>query len=180
MHRIIRALSWGSAMIGGALFALVVLITVINVGGFALNGPARLLGQTVPGLPGYEDAVSLFVGLGALLMLPWCQLQRGHVSVDLLASLLPAGAVRLITRLTDAVMGALAGFLAVMLAEGMLAYRADGVRTPVLEWLVWPFMAPGAAALALWAAAAFLLAAAPEAGERGTDAGTGDLGGAGG
>ncbi|MEO1457091.1 MAG: TRAP transporter small permease subunit [Pseudomonadota bacterium] len=163
MQRVIRSLSWWCAMAGGALFGIVVLVTVVNVGGFILNAVARLADRTVPGLPGYEDAVSLLVGLGALLMLPWCQLQRGHVSVDLFTSLLSDRALRRLTRVTDAVMGCLAGFLAVMLVRGTLSYRADGVRTPVLEWLVWPFMVPGAAAIALWAAVAFYLAAQPEA-----------------
>ena len=159
----IRFLALWCAMIGGVLFGIVVVVTMINVGGFVLNIGARLFDKTVPGLPGYEDAVSLMVGLGALLMLPWCQLQRGHVSVDLFTSLLPATALRRLTRVTDAVMGSMAAFLAIMLAQGTIVYQADGVRTPVLEWLVWPFMVPGVVALGLWAAAAFCLAFDPEA-----------------
>jgi hypothetical protein len=54
------------AMIGGVLLAAVMLITVVNVAGFILNTTTRPLGFTVSGLPGYEDAVSLFVGIAAL------------------------------------------------------------------------------------------------------------------
>ncbi|MEM6974150.1 MAG: TRAP transporter small permease [Pseudomonadota bacterium] len=163
MLRLLRSLCRWCALLGGALFGVVVLVTVVNVGGFMLNAAARPFDRTVPGLPGYEDAVSMLVGLSALLMLPWCQLQRGHVSVDLFTSLLSARARRLMTQVTDAIMGFLAAFLTVMMARGMLGYRADGVRTPVLEWPIWPFMAPGVLALALWAAVAFALAIAPEA-----------------
>ncbi|MEM6677352.1 MAG: TRAP transporter small permease [Pseudomonadota bacterium] len=161
MIRLVRSLCWWCAILGGVLLGLVVLVTVINVGGFVLNAFARLFDRTVPGLPGYEDAVSMLVGLGALLMLPWCQLQRGHVSVDLFTTLLSEHALGWLTRITDAIMGCLAAFLAAMLVEGMLSYRADGIRTPVLEWPIWPFMVPGVLALTLWAVAAFMLAIEP-------------------
>ncbi len=172
MIRLVHALCWWSAVLGGVLFAVVVLVTVVNVSGFVLNAGARLFDRTVPGLPGYEDAVSMFVGLGALLMLPWCQLQRGHVSVDLFTGLMSERALDRLTRITDALMGCLAAFLSGMMAKGMLGYLADGLRTPVLEWQIWPFMLPGIVALALWAVAAFTLALAPidaqEAPARGT------------
>ncbi|MEL6210029.1 MAG: TRAP transporter small permease [Pseudomonadota bacterium] len=163
MIPLVRSLCWWCAILGGVLFGIVVLVTVVNVGGFVLNAAARLFDRTVPGLPGYEDAVSMLVGLGALLMLPWCQLQRGHVSVDLFTSLLPEHALGWLTRVTDGIMGCLATFLAVMMVQGTLGYMADGIRTPVLEWPIWPFMVPGIVALALWAIAAFTLAVSPNA-----------------
>ncbi|MEL6264984.1 MAG: TRAP transporter small permease subunit [Pseudomonadota bacterium] len=162
MLRLVRSLCWWCAILGGVLLAAVVLVTVVNVAGFALNAAARLVDRSVPGLPGYEDAVSLMVGMGALMLLPWCQLERGHVSVDLFTSLMSGRAIAWLTRVSDAIMGALAAFLAVMMARGMLDYRADAIRTPVLEWEVWPFMLPGIAALALWSVAAFCLAFVPE------------------
>lgn len=166
MYRIVRSAAWWSAILGGVLLALVVVITVVNVAGFLLNTLARPFGGSVSGLPGYEDAVSLLVGVGAMLLLPWCQWTRGHVSVDLFTSLLSGTTLSWLTRITDALMGAVAAFLAVMLTIGMLSFRADGVRTPVLEWLTWPFLAPAIAALALWALVALALAFDPTATER--------------
>ena len=159
--RIIHSAARGLALAGGAALGLVVLITVINAAGFVLNAAARPFGATVPGLPGYEDAVSLLVGVAVLFMLPYCQLARGHVSVDLFTAGLSRRGLARLVRATDALMALTACFFAAMLARGMLAYRADGVRSPVLDWPVWPFMAPGVAALALWALAALLLALRP-------------------
>ncbi len=150
-------------MFGGLLLLAVVLITVVNVAGFILNAASRPYGYNVPGLPGYEDAVSLFVGMAALCMLPYCQLTRSHVSVDLFTDSLSAASRARLQRLSDALMGIAATFFAVMLAKGMLAYQADGVRSPVLDWPVWPFMTPGIAALLLWALIAVRLALNPSA-----------------
>ena len=148
-------------MIGGALLVIVVLITVINVAGFALNAVARPFGYNVPGLPGYEDAVSLFIGVAALCMLPYCQLTHSHVSVDLFCNSLSETSLTRFEQLTDLLMGIAAAFFAVMLFLGMLSYRADGVRSPVLDWPVWPFMTPGIVAIVLWSLIAFCLAINP-------------------
>ncbi len=159
--RAVRSAAWLLALFSGVLCGAVVLVTVVNVTGFLLNVAVRPFGYNVPGLPGYEDAVSFLVGMAVLCMLPYCQLARGHVSVDFFMDWLSERWLACLVRCTDALMGIVAALLAGMLAAGMLSYRADGVRSPVLDWPVWPFMAPGILALGLWAAAAFLLALHP-------------------
>lgn len=161
INRTIHFLAWLMAMAAGVLFALVVLITVINVGGFILNTIVRPFGGTVSGLPGYEDAVSVFVGMAVFFILPYCQLSRGHVSVDLFTSRMSPRSLRMLTRSTDLVMAIAAGFFTIMLVSGLFEYRDDGVRTPVLGWPVWPFIIPGIVALALWCVTAFALALDP-------------------
>lgn len=158
---LIRRIAVGMALIAGALLVLVVAITMVNVAGFSLNMAARPFGATVPGLPGYEDAVSFFIGVAALFFMPYCQLTRGHVSVDLFTDMLsPAWRGRL-ARLNDALMAAAAAFFAVMMSRGMISYLEDGVRSPVLDWPVWPFLAPGVLALAMWSLTAALMAVSP-------------------
>lgn len=157
----LRRLAEALALAAGLLIACVVTLTMINVAGFSANVAVRPFGGSVPGLPGYEDAVRLFIGTAALLMLPYCQLARGHVSVDLIANALSPRALERLTRATDAAMAILAAFLAVMLTSGALTYRADGVVSPVLGWPVWPFMLPGVGALAAWSLIAAVMAADP-------------------
>ena len=67
------------ALLGGVLLFAIVFVTVTNVGGFALDRVARLFGGTVYGLPGYEDFVRLAISAAALMLLPYCQLVRGHL-----------------------------------------------------------------------------------------------------
>ncbi|MBC6404416.1 MAG: TRAP transporter small permease [Rhodospirillales bacterium] len=163
LRPLIRSAAYALALAAGGLLGAVVLITVANVGGFVLNTVVRPFGYSVSGLPGYEDAASILVGIAALFILPYCQLMRGHVSVDLFTSFLSSRGLKRLGRATDTAMALLAGFLAAMMTSGMLSYKADGVRTPVLDWPVWPFMLPGIVALALWALTALMLAIDPAA-----------------
>ena len=149
------------AYISAMFITGVVLITVLNAAGFIANSAARFTGGNVPGLPGYEDAVSLLIGNAALLMLPYCQLARGHVSVDLFTDWMSTSLLSGLTRLTDFMMSICAAFLSVMLAKGMITYLSDGALTPVLGWPIWPFLVPGIFATALWALVALLMAVWP-------------------
>ena len=64
----------GWALMGGALLLGIVLATAINAAGFTGTAVARMWGGNVPGLPGYEDAVQMLVGVAALAMFPYAQL----------------------------------------------------------------------------------------------------------
>ncbi|MDJ0944794.1 MAG: TRAP transporter small permease [Kiloniellales bacterium] len=150
------AAAW--AITGGVVLLAIVLVTTANAGAFALDRLARAFGGTVSGLPGYEDFVRLAISAAALMLLPYCQLRRGHVAVDLFAKWLPP---RVRGRLDAAIalaMAALAAFLAFWMTLGLLETRADGALSRVLGWPEWPFYLPGIASLLLWAAVAGLQA----------------------
>ncbi len=161
--RALEPLARTLAAYGGGVLLLITAVTMANVAGFALNALARPLGGTVPGLSGYEEIVALLVGGAALAFLPWCQLQRGHVAVDLFTRHLPAGATGGIDRTAHALTAAVALFLGLQMAAGLLNARADGIVTGVRDWPVWPFQVPGVLALLVWSACAALLALDPEA-----------------
>ncbi|MDX1527149.1 MAG: TRAP transporter small permease subunit [Gammaproteobacteria bacterium] len=142
------------ALLGGLILFVIVLVTVFNVAAFALDRLVRLFGGTVSGLPGYEDFVRLAISAAALMLLPYCQLKRGHVVVDLFAGMLPRAAWQALTRTSLVAMAALALFLAYWMALGMQETRADGALSRVLGWPEWPFYLPGIVSLLLWAAVA--------------------------
>ena len=148
-----RTATWW-ALMGGLILLAIVLVTVSNVAAFALDRLARLFGGTVSGLPGYEDFVRLAISAAALMLLPYCQLKRGHVVVDLFAGVLPPAVRQSLTRISLAAMAALALFLAYWMALGMQETRADGALSRVLGWPEWPFYLPGFVSLLLWAAVA--------------------------
>lgn len=154
MRSLIKRITTWWALLGGLVLFAIVLVTVSNVAAFALDRLARLLGGTVTGLPGYEDFVRLAISAAALMLLPYCQLKRGHVVVDLFADMLPRALRRILTRISLAAMAALALFLAYWMMQGMHETRADGALSRVLGWPEWPFYLPGIVSLLLWAAVA--------------------------
>jgi TRAP-type C4-dicarboxylate transport system permease small subunit len=152
ISRLLERLAVCWALLGGLLLLAIVLVTVTNVGAFALDRIARLFGTTVAGLPGYEDFVRLAVSAAALMLFPYCQLRRGHVAVDLFVNALPPAWQRALDAISLAGMIALAAFLAYWMMLGLLETRADGALSRVLGWPEWPFYAPGVVSLVLWAA----------------------------
>ncbi len=140
------------ALAGGACLAVIVVATMTNVSAFTLDRLAEVLGLDGPaGLPGYEDAVRLLVGVAALMVLPYCQARRGHVAADVLTGGLPPAMRRRLDRVWLGATAVVVAALAVWLGVGLVETRADGALTPVLGWPVWPFMLPGVLSLGLWA-----------------------------
>ena len=151
MSILANRLSAAWALAGGGVVLLIMLVTAINVGAFGLDKVARTLGANVAGLPGYEDFVRLAVSCAALMFLPYCQAQRGHVRVELFAGRIPKAVRRALERFWLAVLLLVIVFLAYWMVAGMLETRADNALSPVLGWIEWPFYVPGIVSLALWA-----------------------------
>ena len=150
-----RAISvW--ALFGGALLLLIVIATAINAAGFTANMIARTWDGSVPGLSGYEDGVTMLIGVSALAMFPYCQLHGGHAAVDIFMQKAPAWANRGVAVLSGLLVFALAIGMAVMLIYGTLETRSDNTETAVLGWPVWIFMPFAVVSCALWAVAALL------------------------
>jgi TRAP-type C4-dicarboxylate transport system permease small subunit len=144
------------ALFGGALLLLIVLATAINAAGFTANTIARAWGGYVPGLPGYEDAVTMLVGVAGLAMFPYCQLHGGHAAVDVFMQKAPALANQVVKVISGLLVIAVALTMAVMLVYGTLEVRSDNVETAVLGWPVWVFMPFAVVSCVLWALAGFL------------------------
>lgn len=153
MQRLLHRIAAAWAIAGGVLLFLIVAVTVTNVGAFTFDRVAGLFGGRVEGLPGYEDFVRLCVSAAALMLLPYCQARKGHVSVDIFAeTLVPPALQRVLDALWQVLMAALAAFLAYQMALGMIETYQDNVLSRVLGWREWPFYLPGILSMALWAA----------------------------
>ena len=151
MARFAARLAEWWALAGGVLVLAIMIVTSVNVAAFGLDRIARVYGASVSALPGYEDFVRLAVSGAALMFFPYCQLRRGHVSVDLFVGMLPPAAGVVLDRLWLAATVALALFLAYWMTFGLLETRNDQALSPVLGWPEWPFYIPGIASLLLWA-----------------------------
>ncbi|MEO0730213.1 MAG: TRAP transporter small permease subunit, partial [Pseudomonadota bacterium] len=125
------------ALGGGIGLLAIMAVTTVNAGAFIADRAVRVVGLNVAALPGYEDFVTLAISCCALMFLPWCQAERGHVTVDLgLASWAPRLA-RWLDRIALGVTAGLGGFLAYWLTLGMIETRADNSLSPVLGWPTW-------------------------------------------
>lgn len=156
------------ALFGGALLLIVVGATAVNAGGFAANMVARLWGGSVPGLSGYEDAVTMLVGVAGLAMFPYCQLHGGHAAVDIFMQRAPGWANRFIGLLSGLLVVAVAATMAVMLVYGTIETRSDNTETAVLGWPVWIFMPFAVVSCVLWALAGLIATFAPQEANDGT------------
>ncbi|MBN9669398.1 TRAP transporter small permease [Roseibium aggregatum] len=152
MGSAVRKAAAGWALLGGVFVFLIMVVTSLNVGAFALDRVTGPMGVPLSGLPGYEDFVRLLVSCAALMFFPFCQSRRAHVTVELFVSALPKFVQVLLDRVWLAAMLALSLFLAYWMTLGMLETRSDNALSPVLGWAEWPFYLPGILSLLLWAA----------------------------
>ena len=154
MQRVIGNLASAWAVGGGVCLLLIVAVTTVNAGAFGLDKLARLVGATVSGLPGYEDFVGLAISMAALMFFPYCQLRRGHVTVDLFVARLPGALKRGLEAAVLILIALLGLFLAYWMVMGMLETRSDQTVSRVLGWPQWPFYIPGILSMALWSVVA--------------------------
>jgi len=124
--------------------------------GFGLDRIFRLFDRSFPGISGYEDIVTMLIGVAALTMLPYCQLKNGNVAVDLFMSAAPQWLQRMIDFITAILMVTVVGFLTWMLVQGVLEVKSDGDLTQVLGIPIWPFMSVSIISCLLWLAASLL------------------------
>lgn len=153
---ILTSLINGWALIGGALLLLIVGVTAINSAGFTANAIARTWGGSVAGLPGYEDAVQMIVGVAALAMFPYAQLHKAHAAVDVFMQHAPDWANNLVSILSSITLAVIMIWMSYMLVIGALEVRSDNVETTVLGWPVWIFMMFSVVSCLLWAIAALM------------------------
>lgn len=138
------------AVLAGVALFVIVAVTTTNTGAFILDRITGPLGVDVPGLPGYEDFVQLAISGIALMFFPFCQANRGHVSVDLFMERLPERVQGAVDKLWLLLTAGMAVFLAYWMVQGLIEAREDGAVTSVLGWSVWPFYIPGILSMALW------------------------------
>ncbi len=154
-----RKLDWivsGWALLAGILTFLIVLVTTINTAAFGADKIARLFGENVAGLAGYEDFVRLAISAVALMFFPYCQRQKGHVAVDLLAERFSLRTQIFLERIILLLTVCVALFLAYWMTLGMISAYEDFASSPILGWPNWPFYVPGILSLFLWAVVALM------------------------
>jgi TRAP-type C4-dicarboxylate transport system permease small subunit len=140
LSSIVQALARWLAIAGGLVLVAITVMTVVSIVGrtfiWAGLGP----------VPGDFELVEAGTGFAVFAFLPWCQLNRGHATVDLFTNYLSAGANRVIDLLSEIILGLVTLLIAWRLWVGMFEKRDYGETTFILQFPIWWGMALCAAA----------------------------------
>ncbi|HHZ09795.1 MAG TPA: TRAP transporter small permease [Rhizobiales bacterium] len=140
--RAIEALARGLAILGGLVLVVITAVVAVSIigRGFIWAG----LGP----VPGDYEIVEAGTGFAVFAFLPWCQLRRGHATVDLFTSVLPEAANRFIDLVSELLMTIVIALIAWRLWAGMIDKMNYNETTFILQFPIW------------WAYAACMAAAA--------------------
>lgn len=139
-----RAIVWlarSLAILGGLVLIAVTALTVVSITGRAL------ISLGLGPVEGDFELVQVGVGFAIFSFLPWCQLIRGHATVDVFTSRLPIRINRAIDVVAEILMSAVIILIAWRLWFGMIDKLRYGETTYILQFPIWwPFAACMAAA----------------------------------
>ncbi|NGO55215.1 TRAP transporter small permease [Allomesorhizobium camelthorni] len=149
VHRLARYV----AIAGGLVLTAIVAITVLSVVGRAF------IWAGLSGIAGDYELVEAGVGFAIFAFLPWTHLTRGHAVVSIFTDFLSARANAWIMVVSDALMLAIAAFIAWRHLLGTVDKFNYGETTLLLRMPLWWAYAAGlVGAVALVIAAAYVLA----------------------
>lgn len=119
------------AILGGVVLALLTVMTVVSIVG------RSLISFGLGPVPGDFELVEAGAAFAVFAFLPWCQLNRGHATVDLFTNYLPAGVNRWIDLVSETLMTIVFVVLAWRLWVGMMDKIRYQETTFILQYPVW-------------------------------------------
>ena len=146
--RVLHAAARALALFGGVILAGVAAMTVVSVIGRAL------VGWGLGPVPGDFELVQIGCAIAVFSFLPWCQLHRGHVTVDLVVERFAPRVQAAFMVLGDAALAVLAMLMARQLWLGMVEKFCADANDAVFGWL-WTLM--GTAEAYCWVEATYEL-----------------------
>lgn len=146
VERTVTALARALALLGGLVLVAMTVLTVISITG------RSLIWAGLSPVPGDYELVEMGAAFAVFAFLPWCQLERGHVTVDLFLSAAGPAVNRAVDVIADLLLTGVTGLIAWRLWLGLQDKMAYGETTFILRVpLYWGYSA------AMIGAAAFLL-----------------------
>ena len=139
LGRALHLAATGVALIGGAILFALTLLTVISVAGRAMFSAP---------IPGDFELVEVGMAVAIFSFLPYCQIVRGNVIVDLFTSKARPRTRALLDVIGNLLYTAIAALLTWRVAVGGLEIRSYQETTMVLQVPVWWGYVPAAASLA--------------------------------
>ena len=131
VERVIEIIAIVLATIGGLILAAMAIMTVVSITG------RSLIPFGLKPIPGDFELVEVGAAIAVFSFLPYCQLKRGHVTVDLFVSALPNWAFNLTSLLGDIFLTLCASVIAWRLYFGLLDQMSYGSTTMILGVPIW-------------------------------------------
>lgn len=119
------------AILGGFSLIAITLMTVVSITG------RSLIWAGLAPVPGDFELVEVGTAIAVFSFLPWCQLNRGHATVDVFTSFLSERANRVIDLVTEVLMLLVMLLLAWRLWHGMMDKMRYQETTFILQFPVW-------------------------------------------
>lgn len=119
------------AILGGVVLFAMIAVTCISI-----LGRAFIFAGLAP-LPGDFELVEAGSAFAVFAFLPWCQLNRGHASVDVFTNFLPKSANRWIDLVAEILMGIAIFIIAWKLLDGTISKSKYGETTFILQFPIW-------------------------------------------
>lgn len=136
-----RRLARAFAVVGGVVLIGLVVLIVASIVGRSLLG----LGP----VPGDYELAEAGIGFAVFAFFPWCQVNRGHATVDVFTAGLGERANRLIDIVSELLMTLVLALIAWRLVAGTLDKARYGETSFILQFPVWwAFAAASVAAVA--------------------------------
>jgi TRAP-type C4-dicarboxylate transport system permease small subunit len=127
----VEGLARALAILGGIVLVAITVLTVLSITG------RSLMSIGLRPIPGDFELVEVGTGFAVFAFLPWCQLVRGHATVDVFTSFLPDSANRIIDLVSEFLMTGVVVLIAWRLWFGMLDRIRYGETTFILQFPVW-------------------------------------------
>lgn len=119
------------AIAGGVLFVGLAIMTVTSVLGRAF------IWAGLDQIEGDFEIVEMGCAVAVFCFLPWCQINRGHVTVDVFIEYMPVRVQIFLSLLGNVALTAASGLIANQLRLGLAERLSDGQETWILGMYVW-------------------------------------------
>jgi TRAP-type C4-dicarboxylate transport system permease small subunit len=120
-----------SAMLGGIVLILIILMTCVSIAGRAL------IPLGLAPVPGDYELVEAGIAFAVFSFLPLAQIQVAHATVDVFTSMLSLRTNRFIVAVWEVVAAAVLIFIAVRLWAGMQGKLGNGETSMFLQFPIW-------------------------------------------
>ncbi|WP_415401521.1 TRAP transporter small permease [Tateyamaria sp. SN3-11] len=147
MHRVVKWLSRMSAVIGGLVLLVLVVLTTLSIIGRELSklGHAMsdgwlgglILASGIDEINGSYELTEAGVAFAIFAFFPVCQFYGNHATVDVFTSALPRRALAWLCAFWEIVLALVIVFISLRLYDGMLRYLGNGETTLFLQFPVW-------------------------------------------